>query len=276
MIPSIQDVQTNWSAFAEAYSTILEKGNLNLGLSLTRMLRVDTAQNILEVGCGSGRLALHLLQNLPEGIKFTSIDLADEMISIANKRKEENASILKKIDHQFLQGNAEDLSSIPSESVDVVFLPLVLHLTPNPDKAVQEAMRVLKKGGRIGFSVLGNPEESTFFSIMGKRLQEFKSDGGPQKRDIFYLGNREDLIKLAERNGVKVDFCWNEYVAMAVLEENEVGYITDAPPITKFLNTLNEDVRTKFKESLRNDFREMKKKHLPLLTHNTLLIGRKE
>lgn len=44
------------------------------------------------------------------------------------------------------EANAEDLNMIADESVDRYYANYVLHLTPDPDKMLREAYRVLKKG----------------------------------------------------------------------------------------------------------------------------------
>lgn len=274
-IPTAQDVQQSWDAFAEMYSNLLEPPNLQLGLSLARMLKVSSAKNILEVGCGSGRLAIDLLQVLPPGTKYTSLDISEEMIKIANQRKENSKQKLNPdIEHTFIKGDAEDLSMIPDESIDVYFAPLCFHLTPDPNKALREAMRVVKKGGRIGFSVLGSPEKCTFFRLFGDRVKEFKLEVA-NDRSIFYLGNRDASIQLAESNGIQVDFCWTEIVVQGMFDENDVLVISKAPSTAKKLNKLDEETRAKVIQAMQKDFTEKKKNFIPIQTENVLLIGRK-
>lgn len=60
----------------------------------------------------------------------------------------------------FIEGNAEDLSSIPDGSVDLYTISFGIRNVTNIPKALREAHRVLKKGGRfmcLEFSKVQNP-----------------------------------------------------------------------------------------------------------------------
>jgi len=276
IIPTAQEVKQSWNVFASQYSQMIETPNLQLGLALSRMLKVQSAQNILEIGCGSGRLTLNNLAILPPGTKYTSVDISDEMIKLAESSKEQLAkeNRLNAVEHKFVVSNGEDISFIPDESVDVVIIPLCIHITPDANKFLQEAMRVLKKGGRIGWSVLGKPELCTFFRIFTDRLKEFKIEV-PQRRSIFYLGTREASIKLAQDNGIQVDFCWNENVTMGVFDEKDVEAIANLPSNQKNFKGADEETQKKILEAMKADFAEKKKNFTPLNNDNILLIGRK-
>ena len=274
MIPTSDNVQQRWNFSAPTYAKMTEESNLQLGLSLARMLSVSSAANILEAGCGSGMLTLELLMSLPSGVNYTSIDISDEMINIANKRKEAIAPKLNDINHTFIRADVEDLSAIPDESIDVYLSPLCLHITPNPSKALKEAMRVLKKGGRLGFSVLGSYEESTLFKIFKDREKEFNIKPSDM-RSIFYLGSREAMIKLAEENNVKIDFCWVEYISQAILDESDVDKLANMYSNAIMISQLDKENGTKLVESVKKIFMDMKKAFTPVKTENVLLVGRK-
>jgi len=49
MIPTAKELQRGWNAAAKNYARTLEKANLQLGLSLARMMNITSAKNILEV-----------------------------------------------------------------------------------------------------------------------------------------------------------------------------------------------------------------------------------
>ena len=273
-IPMSKDVRNSWNASASAYSSTLERANLQLGQSLARMLNIHTATDILEAGCGSGQLTFELLMTLPSGINFTSIDLSDEMISIAEKNKEALVPKLSDINHRFIVGDIENLSSIPDESIDVYLSSLCLHLTPDPNKALQEALRVLKKGGRLGFSVLGSLERCSMFTLFSDREKEL--DIEPSKgRSSFYLGSREALIELAEENSVLVDFCWIETVTQEIFDEKDIDAITKLPGTAKVLARLDEETKVRYMNAVIKNFEDIKRSRMPLQTENVLLVGRK-
>lgn len=276
MIPTLQEVKQGWNAFAKIYAQLLEKSNLQLGLSLGRMMQIEKAKHILEVGSGSGLVAVNLLQCLQTGVKYTSIDIADEMVKLSKERKHlmESACKFNNIDHQFHLGDGENLSFLQDESVDAYFASLCIHLTPDPNKALKEALRVLKKDGKIGFSVLGDYNNCSFFRLLDDTVKEFGIQT-PQKRSMFRYGKREELIKLAQDNGVEVDFCWNETVTVGVFNEEDVEAMTRTPGNMKTLSQVEERIRQKIIDTMKQKFRERKEKFVPLQIENTLLVGRK-
>jgi SAM-dependent methyltransferase len=65
----------------------------------------------------------------------------------------------------FREGDAEELS-FPDSSFDALVMNFgMLHLG-RPERALQEAHRVLRPGGRIAFTVWDKPEESLGFGIV--------------------------------------------------------------------------------------------------------------
>jgi Methylase involved in ubiquinone/menaquinone biosynthesis len=97
---------------------------------------LNKKEEVLEVGCGTARYA-PLLEGL--GYKYTGIDISQKMLDEGAK-KSKTAT--------FINMDAEDLV-FPSRSFDNVFYVRVFRVLPNSVKALKEAYRVLKKGGRI-------------------------------------------------------------------------------------------------------------------------------
>lgn len=97
------------------------------------------------------------------------------------------------------------------ESVDCYIAPLVLHLVENPEKMLKEALRVLKKGGVFGFSVLGRAEDGTYYKMFDELFKELGKQG-PEKRSMHHLGDKKDLVQIVKDSGLEVKYCWNENV----------------------------------------------------------------
>lgn len=167
----------NWNDTANYYAHHMENASLPVGLTLSRMVRIEEAKNIVEIGSGSGVLTTHWLKNLPDGVKYTSVDLSEEMVKIANRRKEEQKHKLNNIQHEFVVGDAHDLSFIPDQSIDAYLGPLVYCHLSDPSKALKEAMRILKKGGKLGVS-MGTPVNSTFATYIKTCHAKISQEGG--------------------------------------------------------------------------------------------------
>jgi len=101
-------------------------------------------KEILEIGCGNGVQALYIKSNY-NPLKITGIDLNRANIEIANSEKEQ-----AKIDNVvFLIDDAQNLSQIPSDSVDVLInIESAFHY-PDKPAFIREVTRVLKPGGQF-------------------------------------------------------------------------------------------------------------------------------
>lgn len=109
------------------------------------LAQLQTGESVLDVGCGSGTLALVAKERVGLTGCVSGIDPSREMIVYA-RRKATKANL--SIDFQ--PGVIERLA-IPSQSFDVVLCTWVIHHVPNDLKrqGLLEIARVLKPGGRL-------------------------------------------------------------------------------------------------------------------------------
>jgi ubiquinone/menaquinone biosynthesis C-methylase UbiE len=97
--------------------------------------------NILDLGCGTGRLLNRLASHFPS-LKGTGLDLSPQMIRQARQANRHHAELL------FLQGNAEALPFAKGQ-FDTVFNTFSFLHYPNPERVLTEISRVLNLGGRF-------------------------------------------------------------------------------------------------------------------------------
>ncbi len=95
---------------------------------------------LLDVGCGEGVLLGYLNEKCGSNLKLSGLDLSGAAIEKASKDLPESV-ILK-------QGDAEHLP-YEDNSFDVIICTHSFHHYPNPDKALSEFYRCLKKGGKL-------------------------------------------------------------------------------------------------------------------------------
>ena len=103
---------------------------------------------VLEVGAGTGRYSIALAK---EGMDVTAVELAEHNLAVLK----ENSSGIGNI--RVCQGDAADLSAFAAESFDVTLvLGPMYHLYGKDEvgRAIDEAVRVTKKGGVILFAFL--------------------------------------------------------------------------------------------------------------------------
>jgi len=105
---------------------------------------IKQGETVLDLGSGGGIDVLAASRYVGNTGKVYGLDMTDEMLALANKNKQrmgvENV--------EFLKGYIEEIP-LPDESVDVIMSNCVINLSDNKEKALKEAYRVLKKGGRF-------------------------------------------------------------------------------------------------------------------------------
>jgi arsenite methyltransferase len=105
---------------------------------------INPGEAVLDIGCGAGVDAFVAARLVgPQG-RVVGIDITDEMVDAAR----ENLALLNLSNVSFQVADAESLP-FPDQDFDAVISNGVLNLTLNKEKALQEAYRVLKPGGRL-------------------------------------------------------------------------------------------------------------------------------
>jgi len=149
----------------------------------------DEPLNILDVATGPGNVAIQLSQS---GHKVTAVDMSDGML----ERAQENAKLYGQ-DITFVKGDAESLP-FPDESFDAVTSRYALWTIPNPEAALSEWYRVVKKGGTVMY-IDGNWYLNLKKSWWRRRWQSLA---------LLYsnikAGNK--IIRRKKKNGTSIDY----------------------------------------------------------------------
>ena len=110
-----------------------------------RSSAIRPGMHVADVGAGTGYFAIPIARAVGVGGKVYAVDLQPEML---NKLGEKlvGSDALRNI--ELVRGEASE-TTLPSRSVDVVFLANVWHEVEDPAAALQEAARILAPGGSL-------------------------------------------------------------------------------------------------------------------------------
>ncbi|MCL1890914.1 MAG: arsenite methyltransferase [Coriobacteriia bacterium] len=101
-------------------------------------------ETVLDLGSGGGIDVLMASRFVGDTGKVYGLDMTDEMLKLAN----ENKARMGVANVEFLQGYIEDIP-LPDATVDAVISNCVINLSSDKEKALAEAYRVIKPGGRL-------------------------------------------------------------------------------------------------------------------------------
>lgn len=110
-----------------------------------RQIRPRPGMKILDVAGGTGDIAFKLRQKAGPSAQITVFDLNANMLSVGRDRALNRGHVG---DFEWVTGNAESLP-FPDNSFDLYTIAFGLRNVTHIDKALTEAARVLKPGGRF-------------------------------------------------------------------------------------------------------------------------------
>lgn len=127
-----------YTLFAPLYDILIAGASEAIRAKNLKSLHAEQDKEILLMGIGSGLDIPHL----PAGHRYTGIDLTPAMLDRARVRANGRSDI------ELHEGDVMDLP-YADNSFDIVVMHLILAVVPQPQRALSEAARVLRPGGRI-------------------------------------------------------------------------------------------------------------------------------
>lgn len=108
---------------------------------------LEPGDSVLDLGSGGGIDVLLSARRVGPAGRVYGLDAAPEMIELARA----NAAAAGTANVEFLLGSIEDIP-LPDGHVDAVISNCVINLSADKPRALAEAFRVLRSGGRLGVS----------------------------------------------------------------------------------------------------------------------------
>jgi SAM-dependent methyltransferase len=175
---------------------------------------------LLDVATGPGNVAAAAAES---GAQTMGIDFSPAMVELARRTHPGIA---------FLEGDAEGLT-FPDASFDAVVMNYgLLHLW-QPERAIAEAFRVLRPGGRFAFSVWATPDQARGFGLI---LEAVQANGDPTVPvpagpPFFRFSDTEECQRVLLAHGfvdpqvTRLDQTWRLPSADALLSVFEEGTV---------------------------------------------------
>ena len=179
-----------WERVADKYDAVWSSLTRQFIPFLVNAAEVKAGMSVLDVACGPGYVsnAVEKAGAIPKGIDFS-----EKMLAIAKSAFP---------DLFFIQGDAQNLP-FEDAGFDRVLINFgLLHLS-DPEKGCAEACRVLKSGGRFGFTVWAGPEENPGARIVNDAI-EAHADldvGLPEGPPHYLYGDRQECQRVLEEAG---------------------------------------------------------------------------
>jgi ubiquinone/menaquinone biosynthesis C-methylase UbiE len=179
-----------WERVADKYDSTWSSSTRQFIGPLLDAVKVSAEMSILDVGCGPGYVSAAAAERraIPTGLDFSK-----EMIAIAKRMSPRI---------EFREGDAQNLPFADASFDRVVANFALLHLS-NPERAMAEAARVLKSGGRFAFTTWAKVSENPFVKLVDDAIQAHANlDVGLPAGPPYYLfENDEEFRNALERAG---------------------------------------------------------------------------
>lgn len=182
---------------------------------------------ILDVAGGTGDVAFRFLEAAesvergkssgPDPVSITVCDINHEMLRVGERRARERYGdrLLDETQAlQFVQGNAETLLQFEDNSFDLYTIAFGLRNVTNVDQALEEALRVLKPGGRfmcLEFSQVPNALAQQIYDAysfhvipaMGEMVANDRASYQYLVESIRKFSNQDELVARMEQAGMQ-------------------------------------------------------------------------
>lgn len=196
--PTFRDLELQgWNQKARDYGDYAGKITLQAAGPLLNATDVGPGMMVLDIATGPGYAAG---EANALGAIATGVDFSSAMISEASRNYP---------DVLFYEGDAESLV-FANGFFDAAVCPFGLLHMAKPDKAIAEAWRILRPGGKYAFTVWTPPERHGFFALVLDSIQRHGSMDAalPEAPPFFRFSDPAESRQALEKAGftdIKID-----------------------------------------------------------------------
>lgn len=200
------EIAENYDTLNHTLSVGIDRGWRKKGILALKDIHPRT---ILDIATGTGDLAIQAYQLLkPDSI--LGIDISDGMMKIG-EQKVEQIGLSDKISFQNQDCMALDLED---NSFDAAMIAFGIRNFENPDKSLQEILRILKPGGRLMILELTTPEyfpmkqlyslySRLVIPVIGRLISKNKVAYNYLPQSIAAFPQGKEMANILQKNGFR-------------------------------------------------------------------------
>jgi trans-aconitate methyltransferase len=187
--PQTPPISTSWDAmlYQEQHHFVFEKGE-----SLLSLLKPQSGERVLDLGCGTGQLTAKIAE---AGADVIGVDNAASMLETAS------------VNYPHIKFECRDAAELPyNAEFDAVFSNAALHwMKKNPQAVAKSVYSALKPGGRfvLEMGAKGNIDHVLEGIRQGLKALDF-SDEAIESRNPWYFPSLAEYAMLLESAGLEV------------------------------------------------------------------------
>ncbi len=220
-------------------------------------LKVSSSDSVLDIGTGPGLLAARAAKL---GASVTGIDFSETMIAEAQRLYPEL---------EFKVSAAESLP-LADSCLDCAAGNFVLHHVGQPDVVLSEAFRVLRKGGRVGFTIWAAPEKLEAFGLFFAAIEEHAGSAELPHGPLFGVSDFDVFHGLVQDAGFgessvrEIPISW---------KTESIDSYLEAFRAWANLDTFPEDIRQKIEASVREKAESYRQGDMYVMPNPAILIS---
>jgi ubiquinone/menaquinone biosynthesis C-methylase UbiE len=170
-----------------------------VGEWLVDALDPQPGETVLELACGVGDTGLAAAARLSASGRLISTDFSAQMVAAARRRADELG--VSNVEFRTMDAERMDLDD---DSVDGVLCRWGYMLMADPAAALTETRRVLRPGGRLAFSVWGDPAANPWASVPAQAIFQHtgQTPPDPLAPGIFAMASEDRTRELLSEAGL--------------------------------------------------------------------------
>lgn len=174
---------------------------VNLAFAVRALELAPSHGSVLDVGTGTARIPILMLQHTKTDITILATDLSQEMLNVGKRNVEalglDNRLTLQLVDAKGLPFKEQEFDMVISNSV--------VHHIPEPLTLFREVARVVKPGGAVFLRDLVRPESA---AVREGLIQKYAGDADEYQQKLYRDSLNaaltiSEVVELLEKAGLK-------------------------------------------------------------------------